>query len=421
MVVQDLEQRERDVAAIVLPSWGRVVPVDGMVPFAMLDDAGVAVTPVQTFLRDFAACGNRPGSVRSYAFALLRWWRFLRAVEVGWSQATAVENRDFVLWLRQAVKPVAGRRTASLKLAGTVNAVTRKQYLDDEYKPRTVRHNNAVLRTFYDFWIEQGCGPLINPVPLARRGGGRRPNAHHNPLQPFRPEGRLRYNPRVPRRRPRAMPDAAWNDLFTALGSPRDRALLVLAISTAARASELLGLRACDLDWGGQLIRVRRKGTDAEQWLPASPEAFVWLRLYLAGLARLAPGEALWWTLRRRRQEDARLRRITLTYDALRAVLRRANALLGANWSMHDLRHTCALRMTRDANLSLRDIQVLLGHAHLTTTQIYLEDDDATVIARVRQHHADREERAVQPPPGPPVAVYDAADMAVLFGAGGGR
>ena len=60
--------------------------------------------------------------------------------------------------------------------------------------------------------------------------------------------------------------------------------------------------------------------------------------------------------------------RVPLTYDALRAVLRRANDHLGANWTMHDLRHTCALRMTRAEGLSLRDVQTVLGHAHLSTT-----------------------------------------------------
>ena len=36
----------------------------------------------------------------------------------------------------------------------------------------------------------------------------------------------------------------------------------------------------------------------------------------------------------------------------LRAVVRRANAKLGTNWTMHDLRHTCALRMAADENVS---------------------------------------------------------------------
>lgn len=83
-----------------------------------------------------------------------------------------------------------------------------------------------------------------------------------------------------------------------------------------------------------------RKGTQAEQWLPASPDAFVWVRLYLAHLATpVEPSQPLWQTLRRRDHGDG-LRRHPLNYEALRAVFRRANAILGANWSMHDLRHT---------------------------------------------------------------------------------
>ncbi|MFI6360968.1 hypothetical protein ACIBJF_52805 [Streptomyces sp. NPDC050743] len=70
-----------------------------------------------------------------------------------------------------------------------------------------------------------------------------------------------------------------------------------------------------------------RKGTRAYQQLPSSPDAFVWLRLYQeeawrAGVPR-DPAEKLWWTLRRPFRP--------LTYHAARAMLNRANALLGAN------------------------------------------------------------------------------------------
>ena len=54
-------------------------------------------------------------------------------------------------------------------------------------------------------------------------------------------------------------------------------------------------MRGVDLDWGEQLVRVTRKGSGAEQWLPASPDAFVWIRLYLAELDPLEPDEPLWW------------------------------------------------------------------------------------------------------------------------------
>ncbi len=89
--------------------------------------------------------------------------------------------------------------------------------------------------------------------------------------------------------------------------------------------------------------------------------------------------------------------------------------MLGSNWTMHDARHTCAIRMVRDDALSLRDIQTILGHAHLATTQIYLEDDDTEVFRRVRQHLVSREEAAHKAPL-PVAGGYDAADLAVLFG-----
>ena len=97
--------------------------------------------------------------------------------------------------------------------------------------------------------------------------------------------------------------------------------------------------------------------------------------------------------------------------EALRAVFRRVNTLLGTNYSMHDLRHTAALRMSRDESLSMRDVQTILGHAHLSTTaDVYLVEDEAQVIRRVRRHLIEREHRAGQSPP-PAVAVgYDAGD-----------
>jgi integrase len=171
-----------------------------------------------------------------------------------------------------------------------------------------------------------------------------------------------------------------------------------------------------DLDWGDQLVRVIRKGSGAEQWLPASPEAFVWIRLYLAELATpLDPNEPLWWTLRRR-DRGGGLRRQPLNYDALRAVFRRVNELLGTNYSMHDLRHTASLRMARDETLSLKDVQVILGHTHLSTTaDVYMIEDEVEVIRRVQQHLIDREHRAQQPP-APVAAGYDAADLEILLG-----
>ena len=72
-------------------------------------------------------------------------------------------------------------------------------------------------------------------------------------------------------------------------GSNRDRALVAFWVSTGARASELLGATGQDADPGQQLITVIRKGSRAIQQLPASPDAFVWLRLYQQEMHGLAP------------------------------------------------------------------------------------------------------------------------------------
>jgi integrase len=388
---------ERDVRTIRLPRWGRVVEVDDAVRWAVIGEDGQPVEPIRRFLSDFIARDNRPGSVRSYAFVLLRWWRWLNAVGVQWDKATPAEARDLVLWLGYATKPRRSKRTASAVTAGTVNRVTRKRELDDHYQPRTIRHNNAVVRSFYEYWIDQWQGPLINPVRLDRVRG-RRPNAHHNPLEPFRAEGRLRYNPRLPKPTPRAVPDQRWHELFGKLRSNRDRALLSIAISNGARAAELLGVRSIDVDWGEQLIQVHRKGSGVPQCLPASAESFVWLRLYLHDLGDpLQPQDPLWWTLRCRDRGDG-LRRQPMTYEALRAVFRRVNAVLGANWTMHDLRHTAAIRMSRSDTLSLRDVQTILGHAHMSTTgDVYLVEDQDQVIQRVHQHLNEQRQRKEQP------------------------
>ena len=72
-------------------------------------------------------------------------------------------------------------------------------------------------------------------------------------------------------------------------------------MSTGARASELLSATVAGVDPGRQVITVVRKGTRELQELPASTDAFVWLRLYQVEMADLIPKgrrQPLWWTLR---------------------------------------------------------------------------------------------------------------------------
>jgi integrase/recombinase XerD len=410
-------QQVRDLDSIRLPRWGAVVRDDGVVPWAVTGSGGDLVEPVQLFLRDFVARGNRPASVRSYAYGLLRWWRWLSVVGVPWDRATSAEVRDLVLWLGMHSKADAESCGVSSVRAGSVNLITGKQYPGEGYAVRTIRHSNAVIGSFYEYWIDRESRPLVNPVPRDPVRG------RYGPQWAFdddpRTRTRVRYNPPLPRRRPRAMSDEQWTALFGALKSHRDRAIVAVLVASGARAGELLRLRPVDLNWGDQLVRLHRKGSGAEQWVPAGPEAFVWLRLYVAEVGERASTGPLWVTLRRR-DHGTGLDRQPLTYDALRAVMRRLNDLLATNWTMHDLRHTCALRMAADNSLSLRDIQTILGHAHVSTTaEVYLVEDEKAVMGRVAAHLVQQRERAIKPVvPAAPQIGYDSDDLAVLFPGG---
>ena len=71
--------------------------------------------------------------------------------------------------------------------------------------------------------------------------------------------------------------------------SHRDRALVAFYVSTGARASELLSVTHGGVDPAEQLITVVRKGSRDDQELPASSDAFVWLRLYQVEMDGLIP------------------------------------------------------------------------------------------------------------------------------------
>ncbi len=290
----------RDVDDLVVPSLGRVSHNPGAAQVLVLDAAGLAVPEIADFLASMLAGGGGPRSARSYALALLRWWRFLAAVGVDWNAAGRVEVRDFVLWMRFGAQP---RYRISGSTAG--------------YAPATINHNLAVLKAFYADRMETGRGPLVNPVPDAERRHGRRSSAHHNPMQPHDAGRRAPLRQKVPDRMPRALPDRLFDALFAVAGCDRDRALLAFYVSTGARASELLGVTIDLVDPGTQRIAVRRKGSERIQWLPASADAFVWLRLYQQHELRPLGERVLWLT--RRSPHRA------LTYSAARRMLQRAN------------------------------------------------------------------------------------------------
>src|SRR5680860_16587 len=362
-----------DLALKLVPQLGRLLDTgDRAEPWVLIDADGNSVGAVASYFKELQAAGRSPATLRSYGMDLLRWFRFLWAAEVAWDRATQTQARDFCRWLLVAGKPVRvhwrkqDQDADTMEPSGTAGAA---------YAASVRAHSETVLRGFYDFHRDVGTGPVLNPFPLDRSRRDRRAHAHRNPMESARHERAGRYRPRVPNRIPRSVPDAEFNEIFARLPSHRDRALVAFYVSTGARASELLSVTQGGADPGRQLITVTRKGSRATQELPASTDAFVWLRLYQLETDDLIPKgrrQPLWWTSRRPVRP--------LTYHAVHRMFQRAAQAAGSAATLHSLRHTAAYRMAEDPALPLTDVQFVLGHAQLTTTQIYLTPRKEDVI-----------------------------------------
>src|SRR5246500_5427923 len=289
------DERTRDLAMLAVPLAGAVEATgDPWLPFRVTDPAGAVVESVSAYFRDLQAAGRSEATVRSYGMDLLRWFRFLWAVEVPWQRATRVEARDFSRWM-----VVAGKACRPHWRRPTVVPKTLQR--KESYSQSVRAHSETVLRSFYNFHLDAGTGPVVNPFPLDRGRRGRRAHAHHNPMEPHRNERKGLYRPSVPPRIPRSIPDEEFNEIFARLPSHRDRALVAFYVSTGARASELLSVRQGGVDPGRQLITVVRKGSRERQELPASTDAFVGLRLYRLQMEGMIPKgrrQPLWWTSR---------------------------------------------------------------------------------------------------------------------------
>jgi integrase len=396
----------RDLARLAVPLVGALEETgDRWRPFRLTDPAGAEVEAASAFFADLQAAGRSEATVRSYGMDLLRWFRFVWAIQVPWARATRAEARDFCRWMLVAGKPARPhwRRPAQAGEAAAAGG--------EAYAPSVRAHCETVLRGFYEFHLEAGTGPIVNPFPLDRTRRGGRAHAHHNPMEPFGNERAGLYRPRVPSRVPRSVPDEEFNEIFARLPSHRDRALVAFYVSTGARASELLSATLAGVDPGRQVITVVRKGTRELQELPASTDAFVWLRLYQVQMEGLIPRgrrQPLWWTLRR----PAR----PLTYHAVHRMFERAGRAAGSSATLHSLRHTAAYRMAEDPALPLTDVQLVLGHALLTTTQIYLTPRKEEVIRRVLAHHAGQTRQAAERARPVPAPGYRPETMEVLFG-----
>ena len=218
-------------------------------------------------------------------------------------------------------------------------------------RPRSTARMLSSLRRFYRYLLREG---LITDDPSA-----------------------LLESPKLGRPLPKSLTEEQVEKLLqapdtaTALGL-RDRAMLETLYATGLRVSELVSLKMQQVDLQSGVVRVVGKG-DKERLVPLGEEAIEWLRRYLAearpGLLHGHSSDALFPTARG----------AAMTRQAFWHNLKRYTQIAGieTHLSPHSLRHAFATHLLNHG-ADLRVVQMLLGHADLSTTQIY------THVARER-------------------------------------
>lgn len=189
------------------------------------------------------------------------------------------------------------------------------------------------------------------------------------------PAARLRA-PTLPQRLPKALSTDQVERLLDAAGAGdgpvplRDRALLELLYGTGARISEAVNLDVDDLDLTPERASVRLFGKGSkERVVPLGSYAVAALEAYLvrgrpAMVASGTGGPAVFVNLR-----GARLSRQS-AWATLGSTAQRAGIASSAHVSPHTLRHSFATHLLQ-GGADVRVVQELLGHASVTTTQIY--------------------------------------------------
>lgn len=163
--------------------------------------------------------------------------------------------------------------------------------------------------------------------------------------------------PKRRRRLPRFLEPEEVEALLSAAGSERDRLIIRLLYTTGLRVSELVGLRKDDVDLEGRSLRVMGKG---------GKERLVYFPAFLVEpLRRQMESTSSQWLFPSRRGGH-------IHYTTVERIVRRAAERAGIKKKVtpHVLRHSFATRSLEEG-MDIREIQELLGHANLNTTQVY--------------------------------------------------
>ena len=192
----------------------------------------------------------------------------------------------------------------------------------------------------------------------------------------------------TPKRAPRFPKSLSENDVEALLEEPdgtalglRDRAMLEVLYATGLRVSELVGLKMSGLDCAAGLVRVLGKGSK-ERLVPLGEQAVASLQQYM----RDARPQLL-----KRRTSDfvfVTARGAGMTRQAFWHLIKKyaARAIPGKSLSPHTLRHAFATHLLNHG-ADLRVVQLLLGHADISTTQIYTHVARERLKALHAKHH----------------------------------
>ena len=270
------------------------------------------------------------------------------AVERGVAPNTQVAyRRDLRLYLGYLGERGIGDPTevGEQDIADFLATLREREYAPGKrYSSATVARVLAAVRGFHKFLVREGV-------------------ARADPAEPV-------GSPRVPRSLPRALPLEDVERLLAAVPADgaialRDQAILELLYAAGLRISELTALDVDDLDLEERSVRCIGKGTK-ERIVPLGRVAAESLRRYLTqarpGLAKAASGPAVFLNARGTR----------LTRQGCWKLLKKhaAAADLRRRISPHTLRHSFATHLI-DGGADIRVVQELLGHASVSTTQVY--------------------------------------------------
>lgn len=212
-------------------------------------------------------------------------------------------------------------------------------------------------------------------------------------------EGIAQHDPTAdltPAKLPKGLPKALREDEITRLldavsgtdsFARRDRAVLELLYGTGMRISECVGLGLDDLDLDGALLRVTGKG-DKQRLVPLGRLADIALTDWLepAGRSQLAPEN--WKSRDDQMAVFLNHRGGRLSRQGIWGIVRKHGLTAGIadRLTPHVLRHSCATHML-DHGADIRTVQELLGHASISTTQLYTKvSTDLLVRAYTNAH-----------------------------------